>query len=447
MKNFKIKTYQLLIAFFLLIVSCQDNGDTELLFEDTPTVRVAKTIKELKESLQKSENGWKITYFTDNTQLGGFTFLFDFTSDSEVKMDSDFGTPDANKTSLYDVTLGSTVKLSFTTKNVIHELSDGGNFPDAALRGQGYKGSFEFLYFKKEGEDILFKSNRDRGNIIRFKKATKEDWANLAKNKNIEAKIKNDAAKFKSFRYLEVGKKIYKFTYNAARRFSTSENLNEEKSTIKFGIGFSPTDIIINPAIDVDGSKVTNFTYNTTSDKFVAKVNDKEVASIYYAKDSKIPYVFGKEAGNIRLLRTNPAFLPRDMSSVPFVTFFEGWRTSFQTATSFPIVRVYIRGLDTPKPFVDIYIINGGNRAQFPCTYKVTDSPTGKVVKFSETITPGEVTNPFRLREQLEPMINFIFREKGFHIKRLENLNVFGQNTIGLTPVDAPNMLSQWYDF
>ncbi|QTD38618.1 DUF4302 domain-containing protein [Polaribacter batillariae] len=227
MKKNKINTYQLLVALFLLILSsCQDNSDPDLLFEDTPTVRIEKAIKELEESLQSSENGWKMTYFTDNTQLGGYTFLFDFISNSEVKMDSDFGTPDASKVSLYDITLGSTVKLTFTTKNVIHELSDGANSPDSDLVGQGYRGSFEFLYFKKEGEDILFKSNRDRDNIIRFTKATADDWTNLTtQNKAmLNDNIPNKPLK-SVFRNLTIENNgqitVYDFSFNKNRRFAT----------------------------------------------------------------------------------------------------------------------------------------------------------------------------------------------------------------------------------
>ena len=99
---------------------------------------------------------WKATYFTDDTQLGGYSYLFKFTDNQIVEMASDFGGNDDVTSSQWAIQLGTTLKLSFTTKNKIHELSDSNNSPDTDLRGQGYKGSFEFLYYGTEGDDIIF---------------------------------------------------------------------------------------------------------------------------------------------------------------------------------------------------------------------------------------------------------------------------------------------------
>ncbi|WP_343330576.1 DUF4302 domain-containing protein [Polaribacter staleyi] len=457
MKKFKINKYQLILAFCLVVFnSCQDNSDPELLFEDVPTVRIEKSISELKTSLQSSENGWKTTYFTDDTELGGFTFLFDFISDSEVIMDSDFGTPDVSTASLYDITLGSTIKLTFTTKNVIHELSDSNNYPDDDLRGQGYKGSFEFLYFKTDGEDILFKSNRDRDIIIRFSKASKEDWASLTSlNKTmLETYIPKDPLKsvFRNLTLESGGKTtLYGFSLNDARRFATVTAISKDATItdFKFGIAPTPTGFIVSPAIEIDNVILNEFIYSVDNDEFVAEFDGVKM-TLNYADELNflLPfYDFGNEpSGNnsIRVLRTNSDFTSIDQSSEPFVNFFNDFVQHFiDTQSGRRISRVYIRNLDT-APYVHIYYFSGAKEfsLRFPCTYTITETAIGnKIVKLLETVP----VNTSR-RSGALPLLEFLFRDSGFYIQKKENLNA-NQNTLGLIPVDDTTMLAQWYDF
>ncbi|MGY0406924.1 MAG: DUF4302 domain-containing protein [Polaribacter sp.] len=279
MKYLKKLNWQILsLLIFVSIYSCQNNDNPDLLFSDVPSVRFNKEVKKVQDFLIAADNGWKITYFTDNTMLGGYTLLFDFINETEVKMDSDFGNPDPSKISLYGFSLGSTLKLSFTTKNVIHELSDGDNYPDGEFEGKGYKGDFEFLFSSFDGEDIIFRSNRDPSNYIRFKKATAEDRSNFSKNDDIRKEI--------------YGQFIYKingvtntFNYNEARRFAI--NVNSDVNDTNFGVGFTPKGIIVSPAITAENGKVYGkFTLNAKKDKLVSE--DGEF-SIFIFKSSFNP--------------------------------------------------------------------------------------------------------------------------------------------------------------
>ena len=179
----------ILLPLVFFLISCEDNNDPEDIFEKDSTERLNEQEKELSELLQSSEYGWKMTYFTDDPrytnndqQLGGWTFIFDFVDNSHVVMVSDFSnqtlTPNESE---YNIKLGSTIKLSFSTKNYIHDLSDANNAPSSSLTGKGYKGDFEFLYYGQEGEDLIFRSNRFQIEI-RFQKATAEDWENISEN-------------------------------------------------------------------------------------------------------------------------------------------------------------------------------------------------------------------------------------------------------------------------
>ncbi len=260
MKLFKLYKWHTAIALFIVLLYGCQNNDPEPLFDDSPSVRVDKKIKEIKSFLQSSEKGWKVTYFTDNTQLGGYTFLFDFISDNEVTMDSDFGKADPSRVSLYNLSLGSTIKLSFTTKNVLHELSDGANYPDPDLRGQGYRGDFEFLFSSFDGDDIIFRVNRDTSIYLRFKRASAQDWVDLKMNKSIMELINGETLAYK------IGDKTEFSSYNEGRRFAK----NNDNLDLSFGVGFTPTGIIVSPAINANGTMYSEFTLSADRKKFVS---------------------------------------------------------------------------------------------------------------------------------------------------------------------------------
>ncbi|MNF95416.1 hypothetical protein D3C84_781670 [compost metagenome] len=146
----KIKNiYKFLFAAFLALQlsSCDNNTEADPKFDKTPTERLNAQKTELSDALLSSEFGWKAVYFTDNTVLGGYTHLFRFAADGTVQMASDFDDDTAVYKSEYQVQLGSTVSLTFTTKNRIHLLSESDNYPIAALRAKGYLGDFQFLYY------------------------------------------------------------------------------------------------------------------------------------------------------------------------------------------------------------------------------------------------------------------------------------------------------------
>lgn len=251
MKLFQIYKWQIItVLFFVLSYGCQDNNDAEPLFDEVRSVRIDNAKAELKAALQSSPNGWKITYFTDDSQLGGFTFLFNFINEGEVTMDSDFGNPDTSVTSLYDVVFGSTLKLSFTTKNVLHELSDGANFPNDSFVGQGYRGDFEFLWDSYDGDDIIFRVNRDTSNFIRFSKATADDVNDISKNMDIWESFPSTTFGYK------IGDEAATFSYDFNTRYASNIDNNE---TDGFGVGFTPVGITISPAIDLNGTLHSNF--------------------------------------------------------------------------------------------------------------------------------------------------------------------------------------------
>lgn len=286
MKIINIVKY-LFVAFLALqLSSCTPNTDAEQMFDKTPTERLNSQISELQTALLSSEFGWKAVYFTDNTVLGGYTHLFKFAADGTVQMASDFDSDTAIYKSEYEVQLGSTVSLVFTTKNRIHLLSDSNSYPIAALRSEGYLGDFQFLYYGQENGEIIFKTNRS-GVELRFVKATAADWVNLPQNLLMEKNVIGASTR-PLFRLLETndGTTIHQFdfSFSSVTRFATSNSIETGYSvSYNLGVGYSPTGIIVSPAVVVGDQKLTVFTFNAADGSFTATGTGGVTATIKYS--------------------------------------------------------------------------------------------------------------------------------------------------------------------
>lgn len=272
----------MLIFLMLQLNSCVST-DAEQKFDLTPTERLNKQKKELNDLLLSSENGWKAVYYTDDNQLGGFTHLFKFLPNGEVSMASDFDKDTAVYKSQYEIQLGSTVSVVFTTKNRIHLLSDANNSPLAA--GKGFLGDFQFLYYGQENSDLVFKTNRTIKEV-RFVKATAQDWADLAKNtlmsENMVGTITSPL--FRTLETTDGGTvKKYEFNFNSVTRFGSAVPLGDGNSgTLKTAIAYTPTGITVKPAVVVGSQSLTDFVYNATDKSFVATGTNGATAAINF---------------------------------------------------------------------------------------------------------------------------------------------------------------------
>ncbi|WP_235830930.1 DUF4302 domain-containing protein [Flavobacterium ustbae] len=279
--------YKYLFAAILILqlVACNNNTDAEQLFNETPTTRLNQQKTELNDALLSSQYGWKAVYFTDNTVLGGYTHLFRFAQDGTVQMASDFDADTATYKSEYAIQVGSTVSLTFTTKNRIHLLSDSNSYPIPALEAEGYLGDFQFLYYGQENDEIIFRTNRNNREL-RFVKATAEDWADLPKNLVMEQNVIGGQER-PLFRLLETndGTAVHKFdfSFTPATRFANSNSIESGYSvSYDMGIGYTPTGIVVSPAVEVGGQQLTDFTYNDADGSFTATGTNGVSAVIKY---------------------------------------------------------------------------------------------------------------------------------------------------------------------
>ncbi|WP_281239178.1 DUF4302 domain-containing protein [Flavobacterium praedii] len=285
MKTQYIYKYLIIGIIALLFAACT-NTDADQKFEQSPTERLQAKQKELNDLLLSSEFGWKAVYFTDNTQLGGYTHLFKFKNGGLVDMASDFDSDTAIYNSEYQIQLGSSVSLVFTTKNRIHLLSDSDNYPTAALRAKGYKGDFQFLYYGQENGEIIFKTNRAFIEL-HFVKATAQDWADLHKNIDMIANVIGAPTR-PLFRLLETNdgttQHQFDFSFTDITRFAVANSVESGSSmSYNMGIAYTPTGIVVDPAVEVGKQKLTNFTYDNVTGAFTATGTNNVTATIKYS--------------------------------------------------------------------------------------------------------------------------------------------------------------------
>lgn len=317
----KLKTiinYLFIAVLAMQLVSCDNKETLDSPFNATPTERLNAQQKELNDVLESSEFGWKAVYFTDTTQLGGFTHVFKF-KDGKVDMASDFNDDTAVYSSEYSIELGSTVSLVFTTKNRIHLLSDSNNYPVAALRGKGYKGDFQFLYYGQENGQIIFKTNRSFEEL-RFVKASASDWSDLAKNRLMVPNVVGATTR-PLFRLLETydGTKTSQFDFNftAATRYAVANSIETGSSmSYNMGIAYTPTGILVNPAVKVGTQMLSEFTYDAATGNFIATGTAGVTATIKY---SNKPLVLTDDykvllAGNPRTIY---AYIAANLATAP----------------------------------------------------------------------------------------------------------------------------------
>lgn len=253
------------VALLGFLSSCNsDNFESN--FEDGPAKRTEKRVNELRESLTSSNEGWKMIYFTDDTMLGGFSYLFRFegnkvttVSDVDAYNVYDWSrNPLIERTTNYTINAkSSAVNLLFDEATYIHLLSDNSNYPSNDLKGKGYKGDFQFLYYGTDAEGINFLTPRE-GIKLKMVKATSEDWTNFATNRSLMTLVQ---AKRNIIVTDSGNATVYNFRYNAKTRFASVLNAAQTESVNGnggIGIGFNMDEIIVSPAIEFeDGSTIS----------------------------------------------------------------------------------------------------------------------------------------------------------------------------------------------
>ncbi|MFH6991310.1 DUF4302 domain-containing protein [Flavobacterium sp. FlaQc-48] len=434
MKVKNIYKYLMISLGALLLGSCTST-EVDSDFDQNATDRLSGRKKELNDLLLSSAEGWKAVYYTDSTQLGGWTHLFKFLPEGKVDMASDFtiGTDIDTKTyrSQYEIQMGSTVSLVFTTQNRIHLLSDAGNYPTAALLAKGYLGDFQFYYYGQKNGDIIFKTNRN-GHELRFVKATAKDWTDLPKNVPIIKNITGDMFS-PLYRLLETndGTAVHKFDfdYNASARFGTATSLDPaSRDAYDVAFAFTPTSAVTKLPVEVKGQKLTNFIYDSATTNFVATGTNGVSATIKYTNtppiitdDYKL-FLSGK--GNPQIVL---GYIAANLYSAPTTSDYFRYLINKVNATlpaNQSIARVQIYFNNAVNGTYIQYQFNGGKAAMNHLVTTTEDAVNKTIILKDAGWVGGAAAAAF-----LKDIDNELLNTKGLYVKK-ENFKITYSNVI-----------------
>ncbi len=297
--------YRKYFAISLLILcffSC-NNDDNQVLFEDSPAERIAQGNSEVLSLLTSEAQGYRGVYFTKNDEFGGFTFYLKFNTNGTVDMTSDFDLETAIESSSFEVRLGTTTELVFTTRNHIQKVSD----PSTdGLIGTGFKGTSVFQYYGNENGNLVFRDVRNKNSSFLELSPTgfasfeaesiMEAEASLAQRQNILPTIDSSV-----FQLLTVqnstGTSNFDFNYDALRLYANPQITLSDGNVVEynFGLNFNETGFVVSPAFEYEGEVYEEFLYDENSSSYVSSVNGT-TATVYL---SNTPSFFKDDVNGI----------------------------------------------------------------------------------------------------------------------------------------------------
>ncbi len=296
MKRILKNKFLILLALSGVLMSSCSEDNTETIFDQTPTERVNAKVSELRELLLSQPNGYKAVYFTKNDERGGFTTFMQFNADGTVRQTSDFDDDSALANSSYEVRLGTTIELVFTTRNHITKGTD----PTAVTEvingfptGLGFFGTSVFQYFSNDNGTITFRDNRNSETALMVLTPTNFsdfDTDSLEAVNALRGQIENisvpSGVLTPTNHVLEIkndnGVERYQFSYNGTRRFSNAIGFSEvEIVELSFGIAYTEEGITISPALEVGGESYIDFLYDEATNSFISEVNGTSATILY----------------------------------------------------------------------------------------------------------------------------------------------------------------------
>jgi hypothetical protein len=437
--------YWIICLMFMALWSCS-NDDGNTLFAETPADRIAQQNEGLLNLLLAEPNGYKGVYFSKNDEYGGFTFFMKFNADGTVQNTSDFDSDTDIVTSSYEVRLGTTTELIFTTRGHIQKVS---NPSQEGAISFGFKGTSVFQYFGNDDGTITFRDvrNKDTGHFVltptSFSNFDTESIASVEKSlANREAFVNSSAVT--AFPFLSVDSDgsldEYALNYDNINIFANPTTTNDDGSVtdVEFGMAFTEDGLIISPPLDVDGVIYETFIFDGTSGfEYISTVGGA-TAKIGYGNAPVTPldpYDFG--------VRRNRAWFNTDepyKSSIAFNDFYDDYTSQLETIYGLTIDFVLFNDLNSGGAPVLFFGTNFGSFL-FGVDIEVNDG----IVVFTDNgwsngVTPGT-------KAIFQPLIDaFIGGPSGFYLNNTGDLEGFSNRTFSMINVADPTMVINYWD-
>ena len=228
---------KILFLFFLAtFISCQKN-EPEDLFGKTPAERFEQNKNELLTALTASEQGWKLSYFTNSETFGGYTLLMKFDRNGRVEMTSDIGD-------------------GFTSTQSQYTIQEA-----------------QFIYYGKEGNKPKFRTQRkDTEQFVYFEPATAQEWSAM---QNLWGSIEAlESEPIRHYFKVTANGNVENYSLSLSHRYLTLTSTSNSGKVLKTGVLPTTEGLTFNPPLVIEGKTFTELPWdnNASPARYIATV-------------------------------------------------------------------------------------------------------------------------------------------------------------------------------
>jgi len=404
------KIIYILLAMVIILPSClkEDND----FFDKSSSERMTEAMKEYKNILEGSPNGWLMSYFpgrdAQNEVKAGYNYLVKF-KNGEVTAAADFsitGYPSGNEiTSLYKIDADEGAVLSFDSyNNLLHNFCT-----PSSPKPYGDRADYEFTILSASSDSIVLRGKQYRNKIYMTPIAQDETWAKSLEN------IRNIRQKF-SLLYscvLNIDGKSVNIN-NGISRLLTFSTTGEDGSIITLDVAYRATQdgIQLFKPIMVYGKYIQNFKYS--DNKFICTdgVNAEIILTV-------VPI-------NNTFAQTNAQwFIDIPSSSAKIQNAYATANAAVIAGEGEPIVGIYM-GKDHINTYDGTSMVFGSDAGSryWWAVYAINFAPVASTTdEMSFTYIPGDLNNEAWYRAYYVPFINFICNASPYKIIYSEGMN------------------------
>jgi hypothetical protein len=278
----------ILIASVLL--ACRQQDDEAIL--GRPEVRMDQILKEYKQRLVSSPHGWKGYIFPGLG--GGFSFLFEFSSEGRVTMMADINDDCATESyeSSFRLEAVQLPSLFFDTYSYLHMLSDPDPNVIGGEIGHGLTADFEFAFHSvsENGDTLRLLGNQNKTPLMLIKAS--RDEAQAFHSGDVKA-IMNQAAgyaKYNPFVYIQSpdGKRLNTSFNLEERLFSLSLRQGDTLNISSTPFGYTTQGLFLQNPVTYRNITFQEVFFDAAASKYYVEVNGTRV-NLQTAEEPVLP--------------------------------------------------------------------------------------------------------------------------------------------------------------
>jgi hypothetical protein len=262
----KIYNIFYILAAMLCFAACTPEQDDY--FDESSAERIKSTIAADTKVLTSASNGWLMKYYPDEyLQYGGFNVLLKFSEDGSVTVANELYDADETATSLYQVKQDAGVVLTFDTYNeLFHLFSDPEDQFGLSQNGKGFEGDYDFLILEASADKVVLKGKKSGTKAVLT--PFTGDWTEYMTTIQEADEVMYN----KKYSFDVNGTAVTVNTVNRTLSFSyTTSDGNEVSESMAYIV--TPTGYEFYEPVNINGTEISGFDYNTASDDFSATDN------------------------------------------------------------------------------------------------------------------------------------------------------------------------------